>query len=150
MDDPCGRIGDGTNFSVFYQLPLRSKGRPGYRRNLKLTHKGLCEPHVIKSLVDLLCPSRLPKEMPHVNFWLACVVSQTLLRRLLFPTASPRVICWMDDVASLSHFATCHALNGLRRFVVLTSRSYIYRCILSLAPHISHNFLPANSSKILV
>ena len=64
-----------TNFSVSYQLPLRSKGRPGYRRNLKLIYTGLCKPYVIKSLVDLLCASHLPKEMPRFNFWMACVVS---------------------------------------------------------------------------
>ena len=153
-----------TNFSISYQLPLRSKGRPGYRRNLKLIHMGLCEPRVVKSLVDLLCASRLPKEMPRVNFWVARVVSLTLFRRLHFPTMSPCVIRWMDGVTSVSpqrlvsfpewvmslrcpHFATCHALNGWRRFVVPTSRPYIYRCILSLAPHISHNFPSANSSK---
>ena len=91
-----------TNFSLSYQLPLRSKGRLGYWRNLKLIYMGLREPRVAKSLVDLLCSSCLPKEMPRVNFWVACVVSLTLLRRLHFPTESPRVIHWMDDVASLS------------------------------------------------
>ena len=91
-----------TNFLLSYQLPLRSKGRPGYRRNLKFIYMGLCEPRVAKSLVDLLCSSHFPKEMPRVNFWVACVVSMTLLHRLLFPIASPRVIRWMDGVALLS------------------------------------------------
>ena len=114
MDDPYGRIGDGTNFSVSYQLPLRSKGRLGYRRNLKLIHKGLCEPRAVKSLVDLLCSSRLPKEMPRINFWFRkhycvdCFFQQ--LHHVSFagwttsfrcPT-SPRVTRWMGDVASLS------------------------------------------------
>ena len=153
MDDPCGRIGDGTNFSVSYQLPLRSKGRPGYRRNLKLIHKGLCEPCVVKSLVDLLCSSHLPKEMPRVNFWLVCVVSLTLLLRLHFPTASPHVIRWMDGVASLSqfrHVSFAEWMASLRCPHFWALYIYIYRCILSLAPHLSHNFLSANSSKSLV
>ena len=50
-----------TNFLLSYQLPLRSKGRPGYRRNLDLIHMGLCEPRVTKSLVDFLCPFIFPK-----------------------------------------------------------------------------------------
>ena len=93
-----------TNFSLSYQLPLRSKGRLGYWRNLRLIYMDLYEPRVAKSLVDLLCSSRPPKEMPRVNFWLVCVVSLTLLLRLHFPTASPHVIRWMDGVASLSQF----------------------------------------------
>ena len=150
--DPIRSLGHGrslwtnwrwTNFSLSYQLPLRSKGRPGYRHNLKLIYMGLCEPRVVKSLVDLLYTSRLPKEMPRVNFWVARIVSLTLLRRLHFPTASPHVIRWMDGVASLSqfrhvsfvewmaslrypHFATCHSLNGWCHFVVPTSGPYIY------------------------
>ena len=61
MDDPYGRIRDGTNFSPSYQLPLRSKGRPGHWCNLKLIYMGLCEPRVAKSLVDFLSSSRHPK-----------------------------------------------------------------------------------------
>ena len=93
-----------TNFSVSYQLPLRSKGRPGYRCNLQLVYIGLCEPRVAKSLADLLYTSRLLKEMPHVNFWVARVISLTLLHQLHFPTVSPCVICWMDGVALLSPY----------------------------------------------
>ena len=63
-----------TNFSLSYQLPLRSKGRPGYRRNLELIHMGLCEPRVAKSLVDFLCPFVFPKKMPRVNSWVMRVV----------------------------------------------------------------------------
>ena len=61
MDDPFGRIGDVLIFLLSYQLPLHSKGRPGYRRNLELIHMGLCEPRVTKSLVDFLCPFIFPK-----------------------------------------------------------------------------------------
>ena len=50
-----------TNFSPSYQLPLHSKGCPGYWCNLKLIYMGLCEPRVAKSLVDFLSSSRLPK-----------------------------------------------------------------------------------------
>ena len=144
-----------TNFSLSYQLPLHSKGRPGYWRNLKLIYMCLREPRVAKSLVDLLCSSRLPKEMPCVNFWVACVVSLTLLRRLHFPTESLRVICWMDGVASLSplrHVSFAEWMASLRcpHFWALYIYIYIYRCILSLAPHISHNFLSVHSSKSLV
>ena len=106
-----------TNFSVSYQLPLRSKGRSGYWRNLKLIHMGLCESCVVKSLVDLLCASHLPKEMLCVNFWVARVVSLTLLRRLPFPTVSPRVIRWMEDIALLSplrHVSCAEWMASLR------------------------------------
>ena len=158
--DPIRSLGHGrslwtnwrwTNFSLSYQLPLRSKGRPGYRHNLKLIYMGLCEPRVVKSLVDLLYPSLLPKEMPHVNFWVARIVSLTLLRWLHFPTASPCFIRWMDGVASFSSlrhmsFPEWTVLLRCPHFWAL----HIYRCILSLAPHISHNFLFANSSKSLV
>ena len=158
--DPVCSLGHGqslwtnwrwTNFSISYQLPLRSKGRPGYRRNLKLIHMSLCEPRVVKSLVDLLCTSRLPKEMPRVNFWVARVISLTLLHRLPFPTASPRVIRWMDDVASLSplrHVSSAEWMASLRCLYFWAL--YIYRCILSLALHISHNFLSANLSKSFI
>ena len=114
-------------------------------------YMGLCEPCVAKSLADLLYTSRLPKVIPHVNFWVAHVILPTLLRRLHFSTVSPRVTRWMDGVASLS--TLCHVsfpewVMSLRcpYFWAL----YIYKYILSLTPHISQNFLPANSSKILV
>ena len=90
------------------------------------------------------------QEMSRVEFWLVRVVSRALLCRLLFPIVSPRVVHWMDDVVSLSHCATCCTLSGWRRFVVPTSGPYIYMYILSLAPHILNNSLPANSSKTLV
>ena len=48
-------------FLLLYQLPLRSKGRPGYRCNFELIRMGLCEPRVTKSLVDFLCPFIFPK-----------------------------------------------------------------------------------------
>ena len=162
VPDPICSLGHGrslwmdwrwTNFSLSYQLPFRSKGRPGYWRNLKLIYMGLCEPRVAKSLVDFLCSSRLPKGMPHVNFWVVCIVSLTLLCWLHFLTISPCVIRWMDGVASLSPF--CHvslaewmALLCCPHFWALYI--YIYRCILSLALHISHNFLSTNLSKSLV
>ena len=112
-------------------------------------YMGLCEPCVAKSLADLLYTSRLPKVIPHVNFWVAHVVLPTLLHRLHFSTVS--LAEWMVSLRCL-HFATCHSLSGWCRFVVHTSGPYIYiyRYILSLTPHISQNFLPANSSKILV
>ena len=80
------------SFSLSHRLPLRRKGRPGYRCNLQLVYIGLCEPRVAKSLVDLLYTSHLPKEMPHVNFSVARVVSLTLLRQFHFPIVSPCVI----------------------------------------------------------
>ena len=157
VPDPIRSLGHGrslwtnwrwTNFSLFYQLPFRSKGRPGYRCNLKLIYMGLCEPRVVKSLVDLLYTSRLPKEMPRVNFWVARIVSLTLLRQLHFPTTSPHVIRWMDGVASWSPLRHVSFPEWMvcPHFWAL----YIYRCILSLAPHISHNFLSANLSKSFV
>ena len=48
-------------FLLSYQLPLRSKGRPGYRCNFELIHMGLCELRVKKSLVDFLYPFIFPK-----------------------------------------------------------------------------------------
>ena len=162
--DPIRSLGHGrslwtnwrwTNFSLSYQLPLHSKGRPRYPRNLKLIYMGLCEPRVVKSLVDLLYTSRLPKVIPHINFWVAHVVLPTLLRRLHFSTVSPRVTRWMDGVASLStlrHVSFPEWVMSLRcpYFWALYIYIYIYICILSFAPHILNNSLPANSSKILV
>ena len=138
------------SFSLSHRLPLRRKGRPGYRCNLQLIYIGLCEPRVTKSLVDLLYTPHLPKEMPHVNFWVAGVVSLTLLRRLHFPTVSPCVIRSMDGVASLSPHRHVSFPEWVMSLRCPYSGPYIYRCILSLAPHISQNSLPANSSKILV
>ena len=140
-----------TSFLLSHQLPLRSKSRPGYQCNLQLVYMGLCEPRVAKALADLLYTSRLPKKMPYANFWVARVVLLTLLRRLHFPTVSSRVIQWMDGVASLSplrHVSFPEWVMSLRCPHLWAL--YIYRCILSLAPHISHNFLSANLSKSLV
>ena len=90
-----------TNFLLSYQLPLRSKGRPGYRRNLELIHMGLCEPRVAKSLVDFLCPFVFPKKNATRQF-LSGARHSVLLRRLSLLTASPRVTCLMKGVALLS------------------------------------------------
>ena len=163
VPDPVWSLGHGrslwtnwrwTNFSLSYQLPFRSKGRPGYRCNLKLIYMGLCEPHVVKSLVDLLYTSRLPKEMPHVNFWMVRIVSLTLLHQLHFPTASPHVICWMDGVASLSplrhmsfpewmvcpHFWALYIYIGAFSLLPLTSLTISF---LPTRPRASSSFLPS-------
>ena len=78
LDDPFGRTGVGTNFPLPHQLPLCSKGRPGYCRDFNKILL-FCEPRVAKLLVGQSCRSRFPKEPPRVNFWVASVVSLTLL-----------------------------------------------------------------------
>ena len=67
-----------TNFPLPYQLPPCSKGRPGYCCDFNKISL-FCEPHVAKLLVGQLCRSRFPKKSPRVNFWVASVVSVTLL-----------------------------------------------------------------------
>ena len=130
VDDPYGRTGDRQ-----IQYPI----------SCPFVQRVVQDKNVIYS--SFISSSQ---EMSRVEFWLVRVVSRALLCRLLFPIVSPRVVHWMDDVVSLSHCATCCTLSGWRRFVVPTSGPYIYMYILSLAPHILNNSLPANSSKILV
>ena len=101
MDGPYGRIRDGTNFSPSYQLPLRSKGRPGHWCNLKLICMGLRELCVAKPLVDLLSSVRLPRKH-HASLFEWCASFHWLLGRLRFLMVSPRVIRWMGGVTSLS------------------------------------------------
>ena len=67
-----------TNFLLPYQLPLCSKGRPGYCCDFNKISL-FCEPRVTKLLVGQSCRSRFPKESPRVNFWVASIVSVTLL-----------------------------------------------------------------------
>ena len=128
-----------TNFLLSYQLPLRSKGRPGYRRNLQLIYIGLCEPRVVKSLANLLYASRLPKEMPRVNLWVARVASLTLLRRLHFPTVSPQVIRWTEGVALLSPLLGPIYI-GVFSLLPLTS---LIISFLPTRPRASSSFLPS-------
>ena len=97
-----------TNFSPSYQLPLRSKGRPGYWCNLKLIYMGLNEPRVAKSLVDFLSSSRLPKN-----------ATRQFLSGVPRFTDTVALITFSDGIA------TYHSLNGWRRFVVPTSGPYI-------------------------
>ena len=98
-----------TNFSPSYQLPLHSKGCPGYWCNLKLIYMGLCEPRVAKSLVDFLSSSRLPKN-----------ATRQFLSGVRRFTNTVVSITFSDGIT------TCHSLNGWRRFVVPTSGPYIY------------------------
>ena len=122
------------SFSLSHRLPLRRKGRPGYRCNLQLVYIGLCEPRVAKSLVDLLYTSHLPKEMPHVNFSVARVVSLTLLRQFHFPIVSPCVIRWMDGVASLSPHRHVSFPEWVMSLRCPHSGPYIYIGAVSLLP----------------
>ena len=97
-----------TNLLLSYQFPLRSKGRPGYWRNLELMHMGFCEPRVAKSLVDFLCPLVFPKKChSSIPEWCASFHIAALIE-------------FSDSIA------TCHSLNGGCRFVVPTSGPYIY------------------------
>ena len=70
---------------------------------------GLCEPRVAKSLVDFLCSSRLSQGSATRQFLSG-------VRRFTDTVAS---IAFSDNIA------TCHSLNGWRRFVVPTSGPYI-------------------------
>ena len=79
-----------TNFSVSYQLPLRSKGRPGYRCNLKLIHMGLCEPRFINTVASIAFSNSFTTCHPLDG---RC--------RFVVPIL-PHVMHWMDSVASLS------------------------------------------------
>ena len=67
-----------TNFLLPYQLPLCSKGRPGYCCDFNKISL-FCEPLVTKLLVRQSCQSYFPKESPHVNFWVASVILVALL-----------------------------------------------------------------------
>ena len=53
-------------FPLLYQLPLCSKGRPGYCCEFNKISL-FCEPRVAKLLVGQLCQSRFPKQSPRVN-----------------------------------------------------------------------------------
>ena len=139
-----------TNFSLSYQLPLSlcSKGRSGYWRNLKPIYRGLplwamCRKIIgwLSALISSSKGNATCQLLSGVRRFTDTVYRDPLVAKLLvgllcrlhFPTVSPRVIRWMDGVTSLSPFL-----------------GPLYRCIPSLAPHISHNFLSANSSKSLV
>ena len=65
-------------FLLPYQLPLCSRGRPGYCCDFKESFT-FCGSRVAKPLVGGLCRSHFPKELLRVNFWMANVASVTLL-----------------------------------------------------------------------
>ena len=73
-----GRTRVGLVFLLPYQLPLCSRGRPGYCCDFKESFT-FCEPRVAKPLVGWLCRSHFLKELLRVNFWMANVASVTLL-----------------------------------------------------------------------
>ena len=67
-----------TNFLLPYQFPLCSKGHLGYCCDFNKISL-FCEPRVAKLLVGQSCRTRFPKESSRVNFWMASIVSVTLL-----------------------------------------------------------------------
>ena len=84
-----GRTRDGLIFLLSYQLPLCSRGRPGYCCDFRGSF-AFCEPRVAKPLVGRLCRSHFPKDLLRVILWMANVASVTLLRgpinsTILFP-----------------------------------------------------------------
>ena len=115
-----------TNFLVSYQLPLRSKGRPWYRCNLKLIHTGLCEPRVVNTVASIAFS----------NSFTTCH-SLDGRCRFVVPTL-PRVMHWMDSVASLSPLWALYIYIGAFSLLSLTSLKISY---LPTCPRSSSSFL---------
>ena len=121
-----------SNFPLSHQLPLRSRGRPGYWHNLELIHSGLWS--TCRNAIGwLFVSSRL---------------SQGSDTRQFLSGGCRFVRCCVDCV--FDSIATCHLLSGACRFVVPTSGPYIYSAFPALPLTSSLNSPSAILSKSFV
>ena len=92
-----------TNFLLSYQLPLCSKGRPWYWHNLKLIYMGLPLRAMCHKIIG----------------WFSVLISSSKGNATCQLLSG--VHRFTDTIASIAFsnsIATCHSLNGWRRFVV--------------------------------